>query len=226
MAKLSIVPKNPSGINQLEIDAVLREDHEYINTPSEYPVEDGSVITDHIRQTPEQITIEAITSDTPVVVSTDQSGGTQIRDDQSNRSQLAFDTLLQMAGFEVNKQDDEFATQVNEPQIVTITTGLKVYTNMIVKNLRIPRNVQTGSSLQYVIEFRKFRRAQTEFFLSPQVSTVQGKAPNIGNSAQNKADQGKQKTEGVDDNSTLFNVLFDDTEKAKQPTLQQGLGAQ
>ena len=68
---VSILPVEPQGINQLVIDAVIRIDHEYTNRPTEYPIEDGAIISDHIRQSPERLTLEIVTTNSPIVVNID-----------------------------------------------------------------------------------------------------------------------------------------------------------
>ncbi|MEE9374555.1 MAG: hypothetical protein V3V00_15980 [Saprospiraceae bacterium] len=226
MAIVSIVPQENKGINQLLIDVVFRIDHDYVNTISEYEVEDGSVISDHVKRSPEEIVIEALTTNTPAtIVTDDEDGRTQVREDDSNRSQLAFDTLVQWAGYEVDKQNDMFVTQVQEPAILTITTNLKVYPNMVIKNVRIPEDINTDEALRYVIVFRKFKRAQTEIFVSPNVENVLGKAPNIENTAQKKINVGNQKPPDVDDSSTLFDLIIGKSDSQSTLNLQTGSGA-
>lgn len=206
--KVSIVPNDPTGINQLLLDAIFREAHEYANTPTEYAVQEGSVISDHIRQTPEEITIESITTNTPSGVDTGIIA-TQVRPDQSNRAQLSYNTLIEWAGYAVNKQND-LLEQAQEPAILTVITGLKVFPSMVIKNLRIVRDKQTGTSaIRYVITLRKFKQAQAENFLSPNVASVRGNAPNIENKAQKQKNLGKQKPDAVENNSTLFNIVED-----------------
>tara|TARA_Y100000310_G_C20703455_1_gene832280 strand:+ start:11380 stop:12060 length:681 start_codon:yes stop_codon:yes gene_type:complete len=212
---VSITPVEPQGINQLLIDATLRIDHNYVNRPSEYPVEDGSIITDHVRQSPENLTLEIVTTNSPIVVNVDESGNTQIRTDQSNRKQLAFNTWLEFAGYEINKQEDKFEQQVNEPQLLNIITGLKVYTNMLITNLVMPENQSIGEALIASVSFQKIKRARTQFFTVPAVSELNGKAPNIDNQATPNTDLGKQKAEEVPDNSTLFNITVGDIQNKK-----------
>ena len=213
---VSIISKTPSGVNQILIDAVLRESHSVTNIITQYPVEDGSIISDHVRQVTEVITIEFVTTNTPSIVNENglesvAGNNTQIRADQENRIQLTFDTILQWAGYSIEKQDDEFDTTFPDVQILTITTGLKVYTNMIIKNAEIFRTTRRQGSIAPVITFQKFRRARSEFFLTPDVSNLNGKAANVENQAQKKQPKGKQKAKNVEDTSqlrTLSDFLF------------------
>jgi hypothetical protein len=215
---VSISPVDPQGINQLVIDATLRIDHEYTNRPTEYPIEDGAIISDHIRQSPERITLEIVTTNSPVVVNIDNTGKTQIRVDQSNRKQLAFNTWLEYAGYEINKQADAIEGQVNEPQLLNIVTDLKVYTNMVITNLSMPENRSINDAIIASVSFQKIKKATTEFFVTPDVSELNGKAPNIENQAAKKTDVGKQQSKEADNNSILFNLTLGEAKKAKVPT--------
>lgn len=203
---VTIMSKTPQGVNQLLIDVTLSEGHEGTNIISEYTIEDGSVVTDHVRRVPETITIEFLTTDTPITIVEPNSGKTQIRPDASNRVQLTFDTVLEFAGFQIDKQDDEFAFIGTIPQQLTIITGVKIYTNMIIKSFKMFRTPEIGQSLRPVIVFQRLRRTRSEFFLTPNVSELDGKAPGITNQAQKNRDQGVTKTKDVEDNSVLFNI--------------------
>ena len=200
---VSILPVEPQGINQLVIDAVIRIDHEYTNRPTEYPIEDGAIISDHIRQSPERLTLEIVTTNSPIVVNIDNTGKTQIRVDNSNIKQLAFNTWLEYAGYEINKQADTVEGQVNSPQLLNIVTDLKVYTNMVITNLTMPENRTVNDAIIASVSFQKIKKATTEFFVTPNVSNLNGKTSNIDNQAAKKTDVGKQQTKNVKDTSIL-----------------------
>ena len=222
---ISIVPVNPQGINQLLIDATISIDHQYVNRATEYPIEDSAIITDHIRQSPERITLQILTTNSPTVVNIDASGKTQVRTDNSNRKQLAFNTWLEFAGFEINKQEDTIDNQVSAPQLLNIVTGLKVYTNMIITNLSIPESSTIGDAIVSSATFQKIKRATTEFFATPNVSALNGKAANIDNLAAKKTDTGKQLGKDVKDRSILRQAADYFISGAKKPSASQVTGA-
>lgn len=118
-----------ASVGGVFLDATLAEDHLYNARATSYPVEDGRNITDHIINEPETINISGIVSDTPLSI---LSG--------FNRSVDAFNRLINIY---TNKQ------------LVTVVTGIKVYTNMCIVSLQVPRNVQTGQSLTFNIELQK-----------------------------------------------------------------------
>ena len=69
MALLSLIfgEKIKARVGLVELDASLSESHSMNATVTEYPVEEGADIADHIRRQPDTITISGIVSDTPLV---------------------------------------------------------------------------------------------------------------------------------------------------------------
>lgn len=118
-----------SNIGGVVLDATLTEDHEYNARVTNYPVEDGRIISDHIINEPETVQITGIVTDTPLSFLS-----------SFNRSINAFNRLIQIHR---NKER------------ITVVTGIRVYTDMVMTSLQVPRNVQTGQSLNFVIELQK-----------------------------------------------------------------------
>lgn len=118
-----------SNIGGVVLDATLSEDHEYNSRVTNYPVEDGRIISDHIINEPETVQITGIVTDSPLTILS-----------SFNRSIDAFNRLVQ-----IHKNRER----------ITVVTGIKVYTNMVMTVLQVPRNVQTGQSLTFVIELQK-----------------------------------------------------------------------
>lgn len=118
-----------SNVGGVFLDATLSEEHAYISRVTNYPVEDGRIISDHIINEPETLQITGIVSDTPLSILS-----------PFNRSTDAFNRLVRI--------------HTNRERI-TVVTGIKVYTNMVMTSLQVPRNVNTGQSLTFVIELQK-----------------------------------------------------------------------
>lgn len=111
------------------IDAVLSEDHFYNSRVTNYPVEDGRIISDHIINEPETLQITGVVSDTPLSFLA-----------PFNRSINAFQRLVEIH---------------NRKELITVVTGIKVYVNMAITSLQVPRNVQSGQSLTFTMDFQK-----------------------------------------------------------------------
>lgn len=118
-----------STIGGVVLDATLTEDHQYNARVTNYPVENGKIISDHIINEPETVQITGIVTDTPLAILS-----------SFNRSINAFNRLIQIH---------------NNRERVTVVTGIKVYTDMVMTSLQVPRNVQTGQSLTFIIDLQK-----------------------------------------------------------------------
>lgn len=115
-------------VGSVELDVTLREDHNYSSRVTNYPVEDGAIISDHIINDPNILTLEGIVTDTPLSILT-----------FFNRSVDAFNRLIEVH---------------EKRELVTVVTGIKVYPNMAITLLNVPRDVTTGQSLKFTIELQ------------------------------------------------------------------------
>ena len=118
-----------SNVGGIFLDATISEEHIYNSRVTNYPVEDGRIISDHVINEPETLQITGIVSDTPLSILA-----------PFNRSVDAFNRLVRL--------------HTNRERI-TVVTGIKVYTNMIMTALQVPRNMQTGQSLTFIIDLQK-----------------------------------------------------------------------
>lgn len=118
-----------TNVGGVFLDATLTEDHQYNSRVTSYPIEDGTIISDHIINEPETLSITGIVSDTPLAFLP-----------PFNRSSDAFNRLVRIQ---------------NNKERITVVTGIKVYTNMVITSLQVPRNTQTGQSLTFIIELQK-----------------------------------------------------------------------
>jgi hypothetical protein len=188
---ISIFPnkKSPVIIDGLDIDTTLTEEHSFNNTITDYPVEKGANITDHVKQLPETLSIDSITSDTPVrFISENFKALTRV--DGSNRAQLAFNKILEFAGYSTPRQPGEEPTKINDPILLTVITGLRIYTGMIISKVTFPININTGQSINYQVSFKKIK------YVTTKISKIQKAEvkPVVKNKAQKKIDKGNQET--------------------------------
>jgi hypothetical protein len=120
---------NQTDIGGVELDATLVEEHRYTSRVTSYPIEDGTLISDHIINEPDVVVIEGIVSDTPINILS-----------QFNRSITAFNSLVRIH---------------QNREVITVVTGIKVYPNMAIVGLDVPRDIKTGQSLRFNIELQK-----------------------------------------------------------------------
>jgi hypothetical protein len=154
-------------ISNIVVDASVRESHENEAQITDNPVEEGVDVTDHVRIMPKRLTMDGVISDTPITLSvisnisgaigtvTEFIGGRSL-------SQEAYDRLLRL---QANR----------EP--MTIVTGLRVYQNMLIESLTVPRDSRTANAIHFTAVFREIHVARTRgigggFSLADSVSSL------------------------------------------------------
>lgn len=175
----------------LELDASINEDHNFTTDITTYPVEDGANISDHARQQPEKLSLHGFVSSSPVK----WLGGIRNLRDQlesgRTRVQTALDILMDMAGY--RSSDSEASRKdykLKEPTPVDIITGLRVYSDMMLTSLSIPRDAKTGEAMYFTAEFIKVRKVQSS--TAPVLHTVEkAGAGGVNDQAPPSVDKGK-----------------------------------
>ena len=134
-------------VGVVELDVTISENHTFNSRATQFPVETGGDVTDHIINDPDILTLEGIVSDTPLNMFS-----------FFTRSIDAFNRLVDL----------------HERRIpVTVVTGLKVYQNMVMTTLDVPRTIETGQSLTFNITLQNIRFDATAQLLR-NTSTVFG----------------------------------------------------
>ena len=165
---------SPGQIGSLLLDATIREQHSYRNRVSNYPVEETSFISDHVQREPERITIDGFITQTPVAylggalsTLTSKAFGWDSQKDTAfrttNRIQEAFTELLKMAGYDYPVQEGTGAVTKNPVQLIDVVTGLRSYTNMVITDLNIPRDSNTGHTLRFTLTLQKLVLTESLF---------------------------------------------------------------
>ena len=173
-----------AGLNLLTLDACLSQDHEYKNKVTSYPVENGLDVSDHVRQEPDELKIEGVISDTPDGV--DSVDGSY--------SDSAYKALCAVAGRDyVSTETAVIKNEYPAPIIVDVIVKYRVFTDMILETLSVPRTTTTGDSINFTAHFKKFRKADVS------LATINYARGGSGHLSQGNVDQGKQQTGAVDD---------------------------
>lgn len=159
-------PNRLVSIGSIQLDATIREVHEYKNTVTNHPIETGGFVTDHVYSEPIRVMIEGEITDSPVQIFGLLAGITQRRIE-------AFEQLT-----EIYRARDT----------ITLVTGLKIYTDMVMVGFTAPRDQRTGQRLQFSAEFQKaeFVSSQIVGIAPEKVATPQQ------DQAQSEQDIGRQ----------------------------------
>lgn len=126
----------------LDFDVTIDEVHDWSNDVTQFPVENGSPISDHIRQTPDKVSITG-------VISNSAFSEIALRDIKSlkDRCQTSFDVLRNL---------------MEGGRLLTVYTKHKIYTNMALKSSNIPRDAAIGDSIKFKLEFINVRIVNTK----------------------------------------------------------------
>ncbi len=127
--KLKFIPKD-SAI-EIPLDASISETHSFNSRVSQFPVEDGSTISDNVINDPAGLEIVGFVTNTPVTIFLQNISN--LIDDTSggDRVKTAFEALLELR---------------DSKEVFTVVTGLKVYEDMLFTSLSFPRDKVTGTT--------------------------------------------------------------------------------
>lgn len=162
-----------TGLSVISFDLELSEGHNYSNNVTQYNVEDGSEISDHIQNNLESGTVSGMISNFSIYDG-ELTG---------NKSQLAFDALR-----------DLWKSKI----LVDIYTVLHVYEGVAITNISINRDSGSGESLICDFSFQEFNKIKLqEVVAEVQINLSSMKTSQNQQSAPNKntgKTQGTNKT--------------------------------
>lgn len=118
-----------SKVGVVVFDTMVSEEHRFTSRVTYYPVENGTIVSDHIINQPDIVVLSGLVTDTPLSLFA-----------PFNRSIAAFNALLQIH---------------ERREVVDVVTGIKVYKNMAITSLDVPRTIKTGQTLTFNIELQK-----------------------------------------------------------------------
>jgi hypothetical protein len=150
----------------LKLDACLSQSHKYSNKATSYPVESGLDITDHIRQEPEQFSIEGIITNSPVSFFPLLTSFSTIVNRGKDRVMTAYEALLLICGRKMVRVPEMSGNFINttieaKPKIVDISTNLRVFNDMVIENLTFDFDGKTGDALPFKADAKRIRRVTT-----------------------------------------------------------------
>ena len=181
MALENLVSPRPAPTQigpNLILDALVRESHDFRSEVTEFPVETGGNISDHIRNEQREISIEGMITNNPIrflggipakLIRGSSAGGIVIGP-SLNLVELAFAELERI---------------YNAKDTMIVSTPRKFYTKMVMTRLSIPKDRATGDALRFSASFRQLERVQSR--------TVERLSKNVAQERSKPvADAGKQ----------------------------------
>lgn len=182
----------------IQFDASLKETHNRESPPTEFPVENGLTISDHVIVKPFELELNGIISDSPI-------GGIKgLLTEAATTAASALLPPIGVIGASVGYALFNAITQSESPSVaaynqllnlqknaqpVTVLTSLYRYENMWIKSISVPRDASQGQALIFTVKMTQL------ILVSPQSVNVKIFA-NPGLSA-GLQDLGQQSTDPV-----------------------------
>lgn len=149
-----------NSISILELDASLKETHSRESPPTEFPVEDGTTVSDHIIIKPFSLEITGIISDTPI----GGLGGllTQLATTAVSSLTPPTGVIAASAGVAVisalagskSPSVSAYGQLLNlqaQAEPFDVITSLRRYPNMWIKSISVPRDSENGKVLMFTV---------------------------------------------------------------------------
>lgn len=149
-------------------DCITSENHKFSAEATQYEIEDGSDMSDHVIKRGKTLTIEGIVSDDPVrILQTEFLERTMVSLVPTIlKSKLSFG-LSGDSGKPSLEAFGQFEQIYDKKIPVTIMTGLKKYENMIMEDFDAPRDSKTVRALKFTATFRQITIVSTILTSSP-----------------------------------------------------------
>ena len=147
----------PILIGSYQIDAAISESHQFESDITEFPVEQGSAISDNIQSKAIMVTIEGIVSDTPIgliaTLRNQQAASSDFLPVSDPKQALA---AVQGSTFLPSVDARTALLAIRDARVpITIATSIRTYENMALQSLTIPVDASTGAALRFTAVFKQ-----------------------------------------------------------------------
>ncbi len=187
-----------NDFGNIELDANLEETHEWSAEATSNPVEEGAPITDHVIENADKLRIRGFVSDANMDYLFSNRGMARISGifngkTLDNRTQIVFDTLN---------------TLIKKREAIVVYTKHRIYTDMVLTNVTIPRSAQTGEAIEFTAEFINIRKVRTQIVDVPNGISKKKTSSKVGKKAEAAKDGGKKQAEEVKKPSSVLSRIF------------------
>lgn len=135
-------------ITEIPLDARVGSSYRFSSEITQYPVESGATITDHVHLRPDEITIEGMVTDTPVNELPTVLG-------------LRGDNQAAPAGARTQGAFDALWTVWRNRLPLTVVTEYLVLDDMIIESLEIPKSPDRGEAIWFTLTLKKITTVET-----------------------------------------------------------------
>jgi len=167
-------------ITEIPLDARVGSTYRFSAEITQYPVESGATITDHVHLRPDEIQLEGMVSDTPV-------------NELPTYLALRGDRQSQSAGLRSQSAFDALFTVWRDRLPLTVVTEYMVFDDMMIESLEIPRAPDRGEAIWFQLTLRKVVTVETLTATLPPEVVARLKRRRSKTAARRKADRKKSK---------------------------------
>lgn len=174
--------KKPSQVGSIVLDALISDNHEMENEVTEFPVESGAPVNDHIWAKPRRYTITGVVTNSPVIIfgaaarAVATASALPLEERQNALTNYDF----------VGKAFEALEEMHHKRDLIDVFTPLRAYRGYAIESIEIQRDQRTGASLPFTVRIKEVKRVSSQ-----QVDFTVAKAPR-SNKAAATAQTGKQ----------------------------------
>lgn len=147
---------NGATFQILEFLATISEQHSVTTRFTEHAIEDGSVVTDHVRPELDRLSISVLVTDTPTGAFADDVNGATI-DAASGATNLFTEEVAR-----VESIYEQLRTLSRSGIVLDVATSLRNYGSMVITEMATPRNSENSHSISLDVNLREVEFATLE----------------------------------------------------------------
>jgi hypothetical protein len=155
--------QSPEGFIAIAFDCTEKEGYESTAETTEHAVDRGVVIADHLKRNPDTLTLEAMVTNSPLVLPATHAGGVtgsvQPVTMMVGGKEIRGSALTWSGPFNRVKAVDEVLEALVGTAVLRYTGTLRTVEDLVITRYRVDRDVATGDALPIVLELKKVRRA-------------------------------------------------------------------
>jgi hypothetical protein len=189
-----------TGIQSIDLDATIEEQHEWAAEVTSNPVETGAPVSDHVIEKPDRLRITGLITNSPLhgPLAGQYFGG----ETQAPRIQTAFEAIYEL---------------IKKRETVTAYTKHAIYSDMVIASVNIPRTAGIGEAVEFTMELVHIRLVSTQLVsLPPGIS--QKKTAKSSDAVAKKTEP--QKAAGKSENDKLLAKYPAPASNSQQSILQ------
>lgn len=139
----------PATFGKIVLDALLTATHEMESDVTEFPVEEGAPITDHIWAKPRRFTMTGFVTNTPVKIL-----GARLSQESYGTDGRLIDV--------VQKTFAMLEEMHVKRELIEVKTKLRTYKNMAIERITCNLDAQTGASLPFTAQLVEVRIVRSQ----------------------------------------------------------------